>query len=114
MAYLVYRVWPAYLKQTTTPSITDFVVRRAPDIAPSVAASAAILFIVALIANAIARQYRSRNLWATAIVFAIAYAALVYGASTNAVIRWRGMAEKSPNAPVSAPVIRYGCRSRPA
>jgi len=84
MAYLMYRVWPAYLKQTTTPSVTDFIVKRAPDIAPSVAASAAFLFVVALIANAIARQDRSRNVWATAIVFAIAYAALIYGASTNA------------------------------
>ena len=84
MAYLMYRVWPAYLKQTTTPSVTDFIVKRAPDIAPSVGVSAAFLFVVALIANAIARQDRSRNVWATAIVFAIAYAALIYGASTNA------------------------------
>lgn len=84
MAYLMYRVWPTYLKQTTAPSVTDFVVRRAPDIAPSVAASAAFLFIVSLIAHAFARQDRSRNVWATAIVFAIAYAALIYGASTNA------------------------------
>lgn len=84
MSYLMYRVWPAYLKQTTTPSVTDFIVKRAPDIAPSVGVSAAFLFVVALIANAIARQDRSRNVWATAIVFAIAYAALIYGASTNA------------------------------
>ena len=83
MAYLMYRVWPAYLKQTTTPSVTDFIVKRAPDIAPSVGVSAAFLFVVALIANAIARHDRSRNVWATAIVFAIAYAALIYGASTN-------------------------------
>ena len=80
----MYRVWPAYLKQTTTPSVTDFIVKRAPDIAPSVGVSAAFLFVVALVANAIARQDRSRNVWATAIVFAIAYAALIYGASTNA------------------------------
>jgi hypothetical protein len=84
MAYLMYRIWPAYLKQTTTPSVTDFIVKRAPDIAPSVGVSAAFLFVVALIANAIARQDRSRNVWATAIVFAIAYAALIYSASTNA------------------------------
>jgi hypothetical protein len=84
MSYLMYRVWPVYLKQTTAPSVTDFVVRRAPDIALSVGVSAAFLFIVALIANAIARHDRSRNVWVTAIVFAIAYAALIYGASTNA------------------------------
>jgi hypothetical protein len=84
MSYLMYRVWPAYLKQTTTPSVTDFVVRRAPDIAPSVGVSAAILFIVALIGNAMARHDRSRNVWVTAIVFAIAYAALIYGGRTNA------------------------------
>ena len=84
MSYLMYRVWPAYLKQTTTPSVTDFVVRRAPDIAPSVGVSAAFLFIVALIANAMARRDQSRNVWVTAIVFAIAYAALIYGARTSA------------------------------
>jgi hypothetical protein len=84
MTYLMYRVWPAYLKQTTTPSVTDFVVKRAPDIALSLAVSATFLFIVALIANAITRHDRSRNVWVTAVVFAIAYAALIYGASTNA------------------------------
>jgi hypothetical protein len=84
MSYLMYRVWPAYLKQTTTPSVTDFVVRRAPDIAPSVGVSAAFLFIVAVIANAIARQDRTRNVWATAIVFAIAYGGLIYGGRTSA------------------------------
>src|SRR5439155_19574876 len=56
MSYLMYRAWPAYLKQTTTPSVTDFVVHRAPDIAPTVAVSAVFLFIVALIANATARH----------------------------------------------------------
>lgn len=86
MSYLMYRVWPAYLKQTTTPSATDFIVRRAPDIAPSVAVSAAFLFIVALIANAIAHRDRGRNVLVTAIVFAIAYGALIYGAWTNALV----------------------------
>lgn len=86
MSYLMYRVWPAHLKQTTTPSVTDFFVRRAPDIAPSVGVSAAFLFIVALIANAIARHDQSRNVWVTAIVFAIVYAALIYGARTNALV----------------------------
>jgi hypothetical protein len=86
MSYLMYRVWPVYLKQTTTPSVTDFVVRRAPDLLPSVAVSAAILFIVALIANAMARHDRSRNVWVTAIVFAIAYAALIYGGRTSPAI----------------------------
>jgi len=86
MSYLMYRVWPAYLKQTTTPSVTDFVVRRAPDVAPTVAVSATFLFIVALIANAMARHDQSRNVWATAIVFAVAYAALIYGARTNALV----------------------------
>ena len=86
MSYLIYRVWPAYLKQTTTPSATDFMVRRAPDVAPSVGVSAAFLFIVALIANAMARRDHSRNVWVTAIVFAIAYAALIYGARTNALV----------------------------
>ena len=83
MSYLMYRVWPVYLKQTTTPSVSDFVVRRAPDIVPPVGVSAAILFIVALIANAIARHDQSRNVWVTAIVFAITYAALIYGGRTN-------------------------------
>ena len=86
MSYLMYRVWPAYLKQTTTPSVTDFIVRRAPDIAPSVGVSAAFLFIVALIANAIVRRDRARNVWATAVVFAAAYAALIYGARSNALV----------------------------
>jgi hypothetical protein len=84
MAYLMYRVWPTYLKQTTTPSLTDFVTRRAPDIAPSVAVSAAFLFVVALIANAISRHDRGRNVWVTALVFAAAYAALIYGGRTSA------------------------------
>ena len=84
MAYLMYRVWPAYLKQTTTPSVTDFVVRRASDIAPSVGVNAAFLFIVALIANAIAHGDRDRNVWVTTLVFAAAYAALIYGARTSA------------------------------
>jgi len=83
MSYLMYRAWPAYLKQTTTPSVTDFVGRRALDIVWPVGVSAATFFIVALIANAIARHDRSRNVWATAIVFAIAYAALIYGGRTN-------------------------------
>ena len=60
--------------------------RRAPDIAPSVGVSAAIFFIVALIANAIARHDRARNVWVTAIVFAIAYAALIYGGRTSPAI----------------------------
>jgi hypothetical protein len=86
MSYLMYRVWPAYLKQTTTPSVTDFIVRRAPDVAPTVAVSVAFLFVVALIANTIARHDRTRNEWATVIVFAIAYAALIYGARTNVLV----------------------------
>jgi hypothetical protein len=86
MSYLMYRVWPVYLKQTTTPSVTDFVVRRAPDLVPSVAVSAVILLISALIANAVARHDRSRNVWVTAIVFAIAYAALIYGGRTSPTI----------------------------
>jgi hypothetical protein len=84
MSYLMYRVWPAYLKQTTTPSISDFALRRAPDIAPSVGVSAAFLFVVALIANSIAHGDRTRNVWATVIIFAIAYAALIYGGRTSA------------------------------
>ena len=86
MGYLMYRVWPAYLKQTTTPGVTDFIVRRAPDIAPTVAVSGAFLFVVALIANAIARHDQTRNEWTTVIVFAIAYAALIYGASANTLV----------------------------
>ena len=54
--------------------------------AASVGVSAAFLFIVALIANAMARHDQSRNVWATAIVFAVAYAALIYGARTNALV----------------------------
>jgi hypothetical protein len=84
MAYLMHRAWPAYLKQTSTPSITDFVVRRAAHLAPSVAASAAILLIVALVANAIAHGERGRNVWVTALAFALTYGAIVYGARTNA------------------------------
>src|SRR5436190_18305520 len=86
MSNLMYRVWPAYLKQTTTPSVTDFMVRHAPDVTPSVGVSAAILFSVAIIANATARHDQSRNVWVTAIVFAIAYAALIYGARPNALV----------------------------
>jgi hypothetical protein len=86
MAYLMYRAWPAYLKQTTTPSASDFVVRRAADLAPAVAASAAILLIVALIANAIAHGTRGRNVWATVLVFAATYGAIVYGARTTAAV----------------------------
>jgi len=37
MASLMYRVWPAYIKQTTTPSVSDFIVRHAADLAPSAA-----------------------------------------------------------------------------
>src|SRR5262245_3550477 len=37
MAYFMYRVWPAYIKQTTTPSVSDFIVRHAADLAPSAA-----------------------------------------------------------------------------
>ena len=86
MSYLMYRVWSVYLKQTPTPSVTDFVVRRAPDILPPVGVSAVILFTLALIANVMARHDRSRNVWVTAIVFAIAYAALIYGGRTSPAI----------------------------
>jgi hypothetical protein len=41
---------------------------------------------VALIANVMARHDRSRNVWVTAIVFAIAYAALIYGGRTSPTI----------------------------
>jgi hypothetical protein len=40
--------------------------------------------VVALIANAISRHDRGRNVWVTAIVFAAAYAALIYGGRTGA------------------------------
>jgi hypothetical protein len=86
MAYLMYRVWPAYLKQTTTPSVSDFVVRRAPDVAALVAVSEVFLFILALLATAIAYRDHSRNVWVTAILFALAYSALIYGASTNSIV----------------------------
>jgi len=82
MSYLMYRAWPFYIKQTTTPSVGDFIVRRAPDVAPSVAASAAFLFVVALVANAIAHGDRARNVWVTGLVFALAYGAFVYGVRT--------------------------------
>ena len=86
MAYLMYRVWPAYIKQTTTPSIGDFIVRRARDVGISVAAAAVFFLIVALLANAIAHRERGRNVWATVIVFALAYAAVIYGARTTAAV----------------------------
>jgi hypothetical protein len=86
MAYLMYRVWPAYIKQTTTPSIGDFIVRRARDVGVSVAASAVFFFIVALVANAIAHRKRGPNIWATVIVFALAYAAVIYGSQTTSFI----------------------------
>jgi hypothetical protein len=86
MAHLLYRAWPAYIKQTTTPSVTDFVVRRAADLAPSIAASAAILLVVALVANALAHGQRGRNVWVTALVFAVIYGAIVYGARTTAAV----------------------------
>jgi hypothetical protein len=86
IGYLMYRVWPVYLKQTTTPSVTDFVVRRARDTAPAILASAALLLIVALVANAVAHRKRGANVWASAIVFALAYAAIVYGAYTSAYV----------------------------
>jgi hypothetical protein len=83
IGYLMYRIWPVYLKQTTTPSVADFVLRRARDTAPAILASAALLFIVALIANAIAHRKRAPNVWVTSIVFALVYAAIMYGAYTS-------------------------------
>src|SRR5262245_51599895 len=53
-AYLIYRVWPAYLKQVETPSVGDFVGRNARDTLPAIVVSATVLFIVALVANVIA------------------------------------------------------------
>src|SRR5262245_25186774 len=86
MVYLMYRVWPAYIKHTTTPSVSDFIVRRAADLAPSAAASAVILLIVALIANAFAHREKGRNVWVTALVFAAIYGAIIYGAGANVLI----------------------------
>jgi heme/copper-type cytochrome/quinol oxidase subunit 4 len=83
IAYLMYRVWPTYLKQATTPSVGDFVERRAGDTLPAIVVSATVLFIVALVANVSADRRSSSNVWVTAIVFAVAYAATVYGALTD-------------------------------
>jgi len=86
MGYLMYRIWPVYIKQTTTPSIGDFIVRRARDVGVSAGASAVFFFIVALAANAIAHRERGSNVWATVIVFGLGYAAVIYGAQTTALI----------------------------
>jgi len=83
MAYLMYLAWPAYTRQTTSPTVIDFIARRAPEIAPSVGLSAAFFLVVALVANAIARSDRGRNVWVTGLVFALAYGGFVYLARTN-------------------------------
>jgi hypothetical protein len=86
MAYLMYLAWPAYIKQTATPSVMDFVMKRAAEMGPPVGVSAAILLIVVLIANMIAHSRRGLNVWVTALLFAVAYGAIYYGARTNVAV----------------------------
>jgi hypothetical protein len=74
-----------YYRQTAAPPVIGFITSRLVDIVIPTAFSALIVFCVMLVGKLITFSGRLMNAVATTIVFALAYAAVLYGIRSPAV-----------------------------